>query len=177
MKLIRGLTLCHTASRKGFPIVIGWMEWSLIYGSLWRRAEPSGASNFHHADSSGSCGSRSPRFPSDDPDASWKNAAIAVESKCDCGAIEPQSRIIRRGITSTIIVWRSLEHQYHDRRTIVAQSRRDRGSFGSKIKAKLTIKLERSWSHDIAPRNRSHDASNQPPRPPLSPMNLGQFPP
>ena len=35
---------------KGLPIVIGRLEWSLIYGSPWRHAELSGASDFHHAD-------------------------------------------------------------------------------------------------------------------------------
>ena len=60
---------------------------------------------------------------------------LFVEELHDRGAIEPRSRIIRRGITSTIIVWQLLEHQYHDWRAIVARPRRDRGSFLSKIEA------------------------------------------
>ena len=44
-------------------------------------------------------------------------------SRLDRTAIEPRWWIFRRGITSTIIGWRSLEHQYHDR-----------GSFEVKLK-------------------------------------------
>ena len=73
-------------------------------------------------------------FQSDGGEVSWKNSTIAVRSNRDRGAIEPRSWIFHRGITSTIIGRRSLKHQYHDRRAIVAQSWRDRGSFEVKLK-------------------------------------------
>ena len=56
-----------------------------------------------------------------------------VEELHDRGLIKPRSLITRHGITSTSIGRRSLEHQYHDRRPIVARSWRDRGPIVAKI--------------------------------------------
>ena len=112
-------------------------------------------------------------FPSNGGESSWKNSMIAARSNRDRGSFSVESE--RR--FSELIGRRSLEHQYHDRRPIVARSWRKSWLFRSKIKAKFTTKLERNWSHNIAARNRFHDAINQPSRPLQLPTILGPISP
>ena len=66
-------------------------------------------------------------FQSDGVGDVWKNTTIAVRSNRDRDAIETRSWSLLHGIYSTTLDRHFLEHLEHDRRPIVAQSRRDRG--------------------------------------------------
>ena len=86
------------------------------------------------------------RAPSDGPDVSWKKSTIAVRSSRDRSPIEPRSRRDRAAIVKLSswnhlhgIRWQPKETQDHDRRTIVARSRCDRGAIVGYFEANLRL--------------------------------------
>ena len=85
------------------------------------------------------------------PRSRRNRTAIAVRSSRDRGSFSTESE--RR--FSHLIGRRSTDDQDHDRRTIVAQSWRDRGTFEAKIKAKLQpIRKPRHRPRKFLPRSR-----------------------
>ena len=74
-----------------------------------------------------------------DDRADLNQMAQTIRGRTPRSPIEPRSRIIRRGITSTIIVWQLLEHQYHDRGPIAARSWPDCGAIVVLFEAKLKL--------------------------------------
>ena len=59
---------------------------------------------------------------------------------------------------------------------IAARSWLDRSMIVIHFRPKLRLTYLKFGSYDAAPENRAHDSEKTLPRPPLSPMNLGQFP-
>ena len=95
------------------------------------------------------------------PRSRWDQTAIAVRSSRDRGSFSVESE--RRFFH--LIGRRSTDDQDHDRRTIVARSRRDRGVIVVPLKQKLRRNYHKSGSHDTARGNRFHDPAKPLPRP------------
>ena len=113
------------------------------------------------------------RSPSDGQDDSRKNSTIAVRSNRDRGAIEPRSLMFHHGIISTTIKQRLLENQDHDRGSIVARLRRDRGPIVGLFEAKFKP-IHRGFEATMPLNgNRLYDAALPRPRPRQLPMIFG----
>ena len=145
----------------------------------------------HHRDllpSDGGCSSKSWTTRSRDRDHPFTWSAIGrlrrhVEELHDRGPIEPRSSrdrgayamesspSIKTMTYSDLGSWLT-----HDRGPIVTRSCWKTWSFWGYCEAKSKRISSRSWSHDAAPTNRSHDFAKPPPRPLQLATISGQFP-
>ena len=147
--MTRGIT-------KGLPIVIGKPEWSLIYGSPWRRAELSSASDFHHADDTMILIARTTIAHQAKRDRvigtirlTWISIGRPrrfVEEHRDRAAIAHHSLWNHLHDLRMAVVGASIPRSTHDRGLIAVRSWPDRGAIVVLLKVKLKQISPPNWS-------------------------------